>query len=58
MQSPREGTVDQTRPATDPAKAAIATGRAETLGRVLQVQKGEMHQLKLRRGLKIEAVEA
>ena len=47
------GTADQAKPATEPAQAAIAAGRPETLAGVPQVQKGEIHQVDLRRGLDI-----
>jgi len=57
MESSMAGTVDQTTPATNPTQAAIATGRPATPAWVSQVQKGEMHQLNLRRGLQLEGPE-
>ena len=48
------GTADQARPAAEPAQASIAPGRPETPAGVPQVQKGEIHQLNLRRGLQFE----
>ena len=51
------GTADQARPATEPAQASIAPGKPETLAGVPQVQKGEIHQLNLRRGLQFKEPE-
>ena len=51
------GTADQARPAAEPAQASIAAGRPAIPAGVPQVQKGEMHQLNLRRGLQLEGPE-
>ena len=51
------GTADQAKSATEPAQAAIAAGRPETPAGVPQVQKGEIHQLDLRRGPTFEEPE-
>ena len=44
------GTAGQAKAAIKSAQAAIALGRPETLAGVPQVQKGEIHQVDLRRG--------
>ena len=51
------GAANQTRPATDLVKAAIAAGRPETLAMVSQVRKGEIHQVDLMRDLQFEGPE-
>ena len=47
------GTAGQAKAAIKSAQAAIAAGRPETPAGVPQVQKGEIHQVDLRRGLHI-----
>ena len=44
------GTAGQAKAAIKSAQAAIAAGRPETLAGVPQIQKGEIHQVDLRRG--------
>jgi Ni,Fe-hydrogenase I small subunit len=57
MESSMAGAADQARPAAEPAQAAIAAGRTATSAGVPQIQKGEMHQLNLKRVLQLEGPE-
>jgi hypothetical protein len=43
------GTAEQDKSAAEPTQAAIALGRPETPAGVSQIQKGEIHQVDLRR---------
>jgi hypothetical protein len=48
------GTTGQAKAAIKSAQAAIAAGRAETPAGVPQIQKGEIHQVDLRRGCNLK----
>jgi hypothetical protein len=54
LESSMEGTANQAIPAIDPAPAPIVAGRPATPAGVPQAQKGETHQLNLRRDLQFE----